>query len=105
MLHPFMGIKGYDKVGMSVAESARKLHCIGYVDRRLMNIEAGHMIACPEYEVKGALGRFMWQDATHCDQIRNRSRQLRTNVLSFDKSPDCDLTVLMDRVLDSPSTL
>ncbi|MBW7454380.1 hypothetical protein K0U00_10090, partial [Paenibacillus sepulcri] len=105
MLHPFMGIKDYGKVGMSVAESSHKLHRIGYVDRRLMKLEAGHMVARPEYEVKGALSRLMWQDASHCDQLRSRCKQLRMSSSAFDKSPDPNLELLMDEVLKSADTL
>ncbi|MFC5448894.1 hypothetical protein [Paenibacillus aestuarii] len=105
MLHPFMGIEDWERVGMSVEQSARKLQRIGYVDRQLMRIEAGHMAARPEYEVKGALARLAWQDADHHDQIRKRIKQLRMSTVAFDKCPDAALEALTVRVLDSETTL
>lgn len=64
-LSPFMEIKQWDRIRLSVEESARRLQRIAYLDRCCLKIEAGHMIARPEYEVKGALGRLLWQDAEH----------------------------------------
>jgi hypothetical protein len=100
-----MGIERWDRVGMSVEESARRLQRIGYIDRQLMRTEAGHMTARPEYEIKGALARFAWQDAEHHDQFRNRCKQLRMSAVAFDKCPDPALAELAGRVLDSKTTL
>ncbi len=105
MLHPFMGIEQWNRIGISVEESARRLQRIGFVDRRLMRLEAGHMCARPEYEVKGALARFCWQDAYHHDQLRNRCKQLRMSTVAFDKCPDERLETLMEEVLRSPDTI
>lgn len=104
MLHPFMGIDRWDQIGVSVAESARQLQRIGYIDRQLMRIEAGHMTARPEYEVKGALARMVWQDAEHHNQFRNRCKQLRMSSVAFDKCPEDALARLMGKVLESEST-
>lgn len=105
MLHPFMGIENWNRVGVSVEESAKRLQRIGYVDRKLMRTEAGHMAARPEYEVKGALARFSWQDAEFYDQFRNRCKQLRMGTVAFEKCPDPALETLTDKVLQSGSTL
>jgi hypothetical protein len=105
MLHPFMGMADWDRIGMSVEESARRLQRIGYVDRQLMRLEAGHVTARPEYEVKGALARFSWQDAEFYDQLRNRCKQLRMSTVAFEKCPDPSLEHLMSKVLQSGSTL
>lgn len=104
-LHPFMGIDNWDRVGLSVEQSAARLHRIGYLDRQCMRIQAGHMPARPEYEVKGALARGVYRDSVHCDQLRARCRQLRMSVVAFDKSPDPELDKLMDAALGSDSTL
>jgi hypothetical protein len=105
MLHPFMGIKDWDRIGMSVEESAKTLQRIAYVDRQLMWIEAAHMAARPEYEIKGALARLSSQDAEHHDQFRNRIKQLRMSTVAFDKCPDASLNELMQTVLNSATTL
>ncbi|GGD56717.1 hypothetical protein [Paenibacillus nasutitermitis] len=105
MLDPFMGIKDWDKVGLSVAESAERLRHIAYFDRKIMRIAAGRMIACPEYEIKGILARVSWLDAVHHDQLRGRCKQLRMGSSAFDKSPGPVLDALMNAVLDSPGTL
>ena len=104
-MHPFMGIEQWDKVGMSVAESANRLHRLAYIDRRLARIESGHLIARPEYELKGAFARLVWQDASFNEQCRSRCKQLRLGTVAFDKCPDIALERLTDRVLDSASTL
>ncbi|WP_248926200.1 hypothetical protein [Paenibacillus hamazuiensis] len=104
-MHPFMGIEEWDKIGMSVAESAGRLQRIAYLDRQLAMIEAGHMIARAEYEIKGALGRILWQDSVHCDQLRERCRQLRMSSVAFDKCPDPLLEQLTQLVLESGSAL
>lgn len=100
-----MGIEDWDRIGLSVQESARRLHRIGYVDRMLMRLEAGHVAARPEYEVKGALARLCWQDANHSDQLRNRCRQLRMSTKAYDKCPEAELEALMEAALRSPGTL
>jgi hypothetical protein len=105
MLYPFMGIADWDRIGMSVKESAMRLQRIGYVDRQLMRLEAGHVTARPEYEVKGALARLSWQDAEFYDQLRNRCKQLRMSSVAFEKCPDPSLEHLMETVLQSGSTL
>ncbi|MEC0266789.1 hypothetical protein [Paenibacillus anseongense] len=104
-MHPFMGIEQWDKIGMSVSESANRLHRLAYIDRRLARIEAGHLIARPEYELKGALARLVWQDASFHEQCRNRCRQLRLSTAAFDKCPDIALERLTNQVLDSANTL
>ncbi|WP_168119970.1 hypothetical protein [Paenibacillus sp. HB172176] len=104
-MHPFMGIEDWQRTGFSVEQSAKRLQRIAYADRQLMRVEAGHMTARPEYELKGALARMLWQDASHYDALRNRGKQLRMSVVAFDKCPDEALEELMSRVLDSPSTL
>lgn len=105
MLHPFMGIDNWDRIGLSVEESARRLQRIAYVDRHCMRLEAGHMTARPEYEVKGALARFTWQDAEFTNQLRNRCKQLRMGVRAFEKCPDAALKLLMVKILESHNTL
>jgi hypothetical protein len=105
MLHPFMGIEQWDRVGISVEESVKRLQRIAYIDRQLMRIEAGHMTARPEYEVKGSLARMLWQDAEFYDQNRNRCKQLRKSALAFEKCPDQELALLMNTTLQSGSTL
>lgn len=104
-MHPFMGIENWKRIGQSVEQSTKRLQRIAYVDRQFMRIEAAHMIARPEYELKGALARMLWQDAVHYDSIRSRCKQLRMSVVAFDKCPDPALEQLMLRVLESTSTL
>lgn len=105
MMKPFMEIEDWDRIGLSVAESAKRLQRIAYIDRQLMRIEAGHMIARPEYEIKGALGRMVWEDASHYDQFRNRCKQMRMSTVAFDKCPDLFLERTMIKLLDSGNTL
>lgn len=105
MLHPFMGIENWNRTGLSVQESTRRLQRIGFLDRGMMRIEAGHMVARPEYELKGALGRMVWQDGYHYDQLRNRAKQLRMSTVAFEKCPDDALHQLIEVTLNSPSTL
>ncbi|MDQ0916114.1 hypothetical protein [Paenibacillus sp. V4I5] len=105
MMKPFMEIEDWDRIGLSVAESAKRLQRIAYIDRQLMRIQAGHMIARPEYEIKGALGRMVWEDASHYDQFRNRCKQMRMSTVAFDKCPDPFLERTMIKLLDSGNTL
>ncbi|WP_208607725.1 hypothetical protein [Paenibacillus pectinilyticus] len=100
-----MGIQDWDRIGMSVESSAKTLQRIAYVDRQLMRIEAGHVVARPEYEIKGALARLSSQDAEHHEQFRNRVKQLRMSTVAFDKCPDVSLNELMQTVLNSETTL
>ncbi|WP_134698716.1 hypothetical protein [Ammoniphilus sp. YIM 78166] len=104
-MHPFMGIEDWDRVGISVEQSAKRLQRIAFIDREVMRIEAAHMIARPEYELKGALGRMNWQDALHHDQLRLRCKQLRMSTFSFDKCPDDALLELTNRTLESATSL
>ncbi|NQX67663.1 hypothetical protein HQN90_16200 [Paenibacillus alba] len=104
-MHPFMGITDWDRVGLSVEASAKRLQRIAYVDRGLMQIECGQLIARPEYEVKGALARMVWQEANHYDELRSRCKQLRMGSVAFDKCPDSGLKAMIDRTLETGSAL
>ena len=85
--------------GFSVAEAARRLHRLVFVQRRLALIAAAQLNCTPEWEVKPALALHAWLDTEHADQLRLRVLELRENESRIAAPADPGLAAFMDEVL------
>lgn len=95
-MRPISGITDAARVGYGVSENAQRLRRFAYIEQRLMFLAARHLQSVPEWELKHALGRHLWEDAEHATALRERIVQLRTSRGVLDKAPDEQLAVLMD---------
>jgi hypothetical protein len=84
-MRPFAGITDVTKPGLAVEECARRLQRYAAVERQLMRIAAGHLQGTPEWELKAAQARHLWEDAEHADWLLKRLPQLRSNVAGVDR--------------------
>lgn len=74
---PYAGIRDAQRVGISVAECARRAGRFGFFSRQLMYVQAGRMNGTANWDFKAMLGRQMWESAVHWGQWRARIGELR----------------------------
>ncbi|HUX88442.1 MAG TPA: hypothetical protein VMW65_15680 [Chloroflexota bacterium] len=104
-MRPIAGIAEADRLAFGVKENARRLHRYAYVEQRLLVAFAGHLIGTPEWEMKYALGRHLWEDSEHATWLRERLTQLRTSEGAIDHPPDEQLAIMMDEALQAGDTV
>ncbi|CAA9345544.1 MAG: hypothetical protein AVDCRST_MAG93-6866, partial [uncultured Chloroflexia bacterium] len=95
-MRPLAGIEDAERAGYGVKENAERLRRFAYVEQRMVLLAARHQPRVPEWELKAALGRHLWEDAEHATSLRNRIAELRTSVGVLDDAPDQQLATLMD---------
>lgn len=61
----------------SVKDTTRLLARYHYIEAQMMRVLAGSMARLPEWEVKCMVGRHLWQDARHADNLLDRMQDLR----------------------------
>jgi uncharacterized ferritin-like protein (DUF455 family) len=66
---------------------------------------AAHFCGVPEWEVKGALGLHLWQDAEHSTWLRARITEMRTPPHHLDRVPTPELGAFMDELLRARTTV
>jgi hypothetical protein len=101
----FAGIENAERLGFGVEENAARLHRLAFVERRLMDMFAGHLLGTPEWEVKFLIGRHLHEDAEHHELLRTRITELRRSERSVDQMPDPDLGVLMEEAVHARDTV
>jgi hypothetical protein len=90
------GIEDAARRGYSVKDNVERLRRYAYLEQRLMFLGARHLPGVPEWELKQALGRHLWEDAEHATALRRRVTELRTSASVLDRVPDEHLALLMD---------
>src|SRR5438552_2469609 len=96
MMRPVAGVQDAARIGYGVKENAGRLRRFAYLEQRLMLLGARHLPTVPEWELKHALGRQVWEDSEHATALRHRIVELRTSAAVLDRAPDDGLTTLMD---------
>lgn len=86
--------------GYNVLESAHLLRRYYYIERRLLHILVGWLPEVPQWEVKKAIGRHLWDEAEHADRLYQRLRELRGGNPKADADPR--LVFLMAEALHAP---
>lgn len=99
------GIQDVTRLGYGVEENAAILHRFAWLERQILHVLAGHLISVPEWEVKIALGRHLYEDAEHHQLLRTRITELRKSERSVDKCPDDSLAALVDEWRRSASSV
>jgi hypothetical protein len=86
-----------------VQASAAFLRRVEYVHRRLVYLEAAHLVLRSLWEFKAALGRHLYEDAEAAAVLRERILDLRQNPSVLNREPDQRLTLLLDELLHARS--
>jgi hypothetical protein len=89
----------YEPGPYGVESAAAFLRRIEFVHRRLVFLEAFHLVARSLWELKAALGRHLYEDAEAAAVLRDRVLDLRQNPSVLDREPDQRLSLLMDELL------
>src|SRR5436309_2711251 len=87
------------RLGMPVAECARRLRVLAYLKQRLAYAATAHLSRTPEWEVKSALALHAWYDAEHATALRRRLVELRENENKLDEAPTAALAAATDELL------
>jgi hypothetical protein len=103
-MYEFAGYQDVQRPGIAVEESAVLLRRWGYVEFELIRLLGGKLTSLPEMEVKYALGRHMWEDSLHAQELQARIEQLRSNGSVTAPGPDPDLAVVLAETVHAPDT-
>lgn len=101
----YTGLTSVCEVGLPVETCAGYLARFAAIKKRLVQISAARMTGTPEWELKAALGRWLWEDATHYRDLETRVGELRTNKSVIDKVLTYQLGDLFTEILHSPGAL
>jgi hypothetical protein len=101
----YSGIAAVDRVGFSVEECARLVARFAAVKRQCVFIAAARMPDIEELELKAALAKSMWEDATHYQVLESRVSELRSNKAAVLKQLDYELGDCLWEILHSPGSL
>jgi hypothetical protein len=90
------------KTGYTIAENARLLRRFASLERRLLRILAGWLPEIPEWEVKKAVARHIWDSAQHAAWLRSRLIELRGGRADADAEPG--FVRVLEEALHAPNT-
>ncbi len=105
---PLAGICDYataNRPGVDVETTVMRLRRLVFLESFLTRTMAAHFCAVPEWEVKGALGLHLWQDAEHSTWLRGRITEMRTPPHHLDRVPAPELGAFAEELLRSSGTL
>src|SRR5206468_12859104 len=83
------------------AQNKKLLNRNRFVEYELLRILAGWLPATAQMEVKLAIGRLLWEDAQHVQQLYQRLREIQTP--AFRDPGDEALRRLMAEAINAPS--
>jgi hypothetical protein len=101
----YCGITGADRVGFSVENCSKFVARFAAIKRQCVFIAAARMPDIAEWELKMALAKWMWEDATHYQSLEGRVAELRSNKAEVRKVLDYQLGDLLWEILNSPGSL
>lgn len=104
-LPDYTGISNAEKPGLPVDQCAGWLARFAAIKRRCVEITAAHMTGTPEWELKAALGRWMWEDATQYRDLEARLLELRGSRGAIRKILDYQLGDFLTELLHAPDSL
>lgn len=93
----------YDVGAYSVESSAAFLRRIELIHRKLVYLEAAHVVLRHLWELKAALGRHLYEDAEAAAALQERILDLRQNSGVLDREPDLRLSLFLDELLQARS--
>lgn len=93
----------YTTGAFGVEQAATLLRRFEFVHRKLVYLEAAHVVLRSLWELKAALGRHLYEDAETADAFRVRILDLRQNPSVLGRDPDQRLALLIDELLGAQS--
>lgn len=105
---PLAGLCAYadaGAAGVDVETTVMRLRRLVFLKSSLTKLMAAHFCGVPEWEVKGAFGLHLWQDAEHSTWLRARITEMRTPPHHLDRCPAPALGAFADELLRSADTL
>jgi hypothetical protein len=93
----------YTTGAFSVEQAAETLRRFEFIHRKLVFLEAAHVVLRSLWELKAALGRHLYEDAEAANALRERILDLRQNPSVLGRDPDQRLALLMDELLGAES--
>lgn len=88
-----------DVGAFGVESSAAALRRFEFIHRKLVYLEAAHVVLRALWELKAALGRHLYEDAEAAAVLRDRILDLRQNPSVLAREPDQRLTLVLDELL------
>lgn len=104
-LSPYAGLPGATKIGLSVDECAGRIARLAAIARQRLEVFAAHLILSPEWEIKGALGLWLWEDAVNYRSLEQRLRELRSHPSAVKRILSYELGDVVNELLHAPGTL
>src|SRR5437867_783407 len=89
-------------VGYNITENTRLLRRYATIERRSMRILCAWLPEIPEWEVKKAIARHLWDESEHVTWLRQRLLELRGGRADADAEPA--IVMLMDEAINAPNT-
>lgn len=105
LLDRFAGIGDTERLGLGVEDNAQRLHRFAYLERCCFFVMAAHLPSIPEWEVKIALARHLYEDAEHHHALRIRLSELRRPERIADNSPSPALSTVANELMRAEGTL
>lgn len=105
---PLAGLCDYaaaGRPGVDVETTVMRLRRLVFLKTTLTKLMAAHFCGVPEWEVKGALGLHLWQDAEHSTWLRARITEMRTPPHHLDRVPAPELGAFAEELLRAENTL
>ena len=105
---PLAGLSDYagaNRTGVAVETTVMRLRRLVFLKTSLTKLMAAHFCGVPEWEVKGALGLHLWQDAEHSTWLRARVTEMRTPPHHLDRTPAPELGAFAEELIRSRNTL
>jgi hypothetical protein len=99
------GITDVRRLGWPVEVCAQLVARFAAIKKKCVYIAAARMPGTPEWELKAALAKWMWEDATHYRALEERLTELRANKSEIDKVLDYQLGDVLTEILHSPGSL
>lgn len=96
-------VRPYDVGAYSVDQSAAFLRRIEFIHRKLVYLEAAHVVLRSLWELKAALGRHLYEDAEAAASLRDRILDQRQNPSVLARDPDQRLSLMLDELLHAQS--
>jgi len=101
----YAGIPDVFRVGLGVDQCAAFVARFAAFKRESARLLAAHLTALPEWELKAAAGRWLWEDALHFRDLERRLRELRSNSSAITRVLQYEAGDFLAELLHAPDSL
>ena len=100
----YAGILEVTRTGWSVDQCGTFVARLAAFKRQSARIWAGRMPGIPEWELKAAAGRWIWEDAMHYRELERRLRELRSHAAAIDRVLEYEVGDFLGELLHTPDS-